>query len=245
MEDVINAFQAVVRNKDVEVIKQKAEGDNMYIIGSGSVDVFVARGSSAGRGEHVLTLGPGGLFGELALLYSSPRAATCVVTSASANLWALASHDFKMLLMKGAQEEYNQYTAWLRNVDILKGLNQHEMAQLAEAIEPVEYAEGQEIIVQGSRDSDCFFMLQKGMCAAYIGGTAGEKEVKRYTRQGDYFGEVALLRGTARQASIRAIGGPAIVCHISRHVFDTILGPLKPRLTQEIDKYPQYAQFLR
>ena len=45
------------------------EGDAMYIVGTGFYDVSVS-------GEVVTTLGPGSLFGELALLFSAPRNAT-------------------------------------------------------------------------------------------------------------------------------------------------------------------------
>ncbi|VDP51828.1 unnamed protein product [Soboliphyme baturini] len=49
------------------------EGDNFYVIDSGQVEVFV-------NGEKVTTIKQGGGFGELALIYGTPRAATVKVS---------------------------------------------------------------------------------------------------------------------------------------------------------------------
>lgn len=48
-------------------------------------------------------MGPGESFGELALMYSTPRTATCKAVT-KARLWALDRISFKV----GAIEDYNQ-----------------------------------------------------------------------------------------------------------------------------------------
>ncbi len=54
------------------IIQQGEEGDNFYVIDSGSVDVYV-------NNDYVLSIKEGGSFGELALIYGTPRAATVMV----------------------------------------------------------------------------------------------------------------------------------------------------------------------
>ena len=56
------------------IIKQGDDGDFFYIIDSGDCDVYVAKGNKPAA--HVSTIGRGGCFGELALMYNCPRAAT-------------------------------------------------------------------------------------------------------------------------------------------------------------------------
>eukprot|EP00003_Mantamonas_plastica_P032446 TRINITY_DN880_c1_g2_i3.p2 TRINITY_DN880_c1_g2~~TRINITY_DN880_c1_g2_i3.p2 ORF type:complete len:168 (+),score=57.34 TRINITY_DN880_c1_g2_i3:188-691(+) len=62
------------------VIEQGAEGDNFYVVDQGVCDIYV-RGpnETEGHGTHVFTAEAGASFGELALMYNCPRAATVVV----------------------------------------------------------------------------------------------------------------------------------------------------------------------
>mmetsp|Transcript_33967 Transcript_33967/g.89518 ORF Transcript_33967/g.89518 Transcript_33967/m.89518 type:complete len:370 (-) Transcript_33967:14-1123(-) len=250
MVDIVNAFQEVTRKKDEDVIRQGDEGDCLYIISEGAVDVFVARPGAAAaeegsaRGAKVVSLGPGALFGELALMYSAPRAATVTITSEECRLWQLDREPFKMLLAKNGQKQYETYEGWLSEVEILKSLNKYELSRLSELLESTPYDAGEEIIVQGE-PGDKFYMLEDGACAAFITGEEGERKVKEYRRRGDYFGEIALLRDEPRKATVRATDEGALVLWVSPEDFASVLGPIQDILKKDLDKYPQYADFLK
>merc|ERR1719192_2625540 len=81
--DIFDAMFPVAAIPGEVIIKQGDEGDNFYIIDSGEVEVFV-------NGERVITIGEGGSFGELALIYGTPRAATVkACTSTDVKLWGI------------------------------------------------------------------------------------------------------------------------------------------------------------
>jgi len=247
LDDIVNAFQEVTRKQGEDIIRQGAEGDCLYIISEGEVDVFVARGEALDRGtkgQQVVSLGPGDLFGELALMYSAPRAATVTITSATCKLWQLDREPFKMLLAKNGQKQYATYEGWLEEVEIFKSLNKYELARLSELLDSTPFDAEEEIIVQGE-PGDKFYMLEDGSCTAYMKGPDGEKKVCEYSRRGDYFGEVALLRNEPRKATIRAGEEGALVLWVSAEDFSSVLGPIKDILEKDLDKYPQYADFLR
>ena len=63
---------AVEKRPDEVIIEQGDDGDNFYVIDSGEVDVYV-------NGNYMTTISDGGSFGELALIYGTPRAATVKV----------------------------------------------------------------------------------------------------------------------------------------------------------------------
>merc|ERR1712048_446662 len=101
------------------------------------------------KGTKVVSLGPGALFGELALMYSAPRAATVTITSPVCKLWQLDREPFKMLVAQNSQNTYTKYEGWLSEVDILKSLNQHELSKLSELLESTNFDAGEDIIKQG------------------------------------------------------------------------------------------------
>ncbi len=78
------------------VIRQGDEGDNFYVVESGTFDCFVSKEGSSPK--LVTSYGPGGTFGELALLRNAPRAAT-VTARGEGSLWAVRSPAYRALLL--------------------------------------------------------------------------------------------------------------------------------------------------
>jgi len=248
LDDIVNAFRVVTRPQGEEIIRQGAEGDCLYVIGDGEVDVFVNRPGAdgvtpPGKGAKVVSLSEGALFGELALMYSAPRAATVVISSPKCTLWRLDRESFRMLLAQHRQAEFAVYEGWLSEVDLLKSLNRFEMSKLSELLQSQFFEAGQDIIRQGEAGST-FYLLKDGSCAAFMTGEAGERKVKDYIRQGEYFGEIALLSNEPRKATIRATGQGATVLWLSKDDFTLLLGPIQDILRKNIDKYPEYAELI-
>jgi cAMP-dependent protein kinase regulator len=248
LDDVILAFYPKEFAKDSDIIKQGDAGDCLYIIDNGSVDVFVNRPGSdgvtpPGKGPKAVTLGEGALFGELALMYNAPRAATVTAASAKVAAFALDATDFKMLLAQSSQAQYAKYEGWLGDVEMLKVLNNYELSKLADALHSEKYNAGDPIIKQGDM-GEKFYILEEGSAAAFIDGDKGQKEVKKYERVGDYFGEIALLTSEPRKATVKAAGKGCSVVSLSKDQFTNMLGPITDKLRENADKYPQYANFL-
>lgn len=65
---------------------------------------------------------PGESFGELALLYNAPRAATITCKSAKAELWSLDRNTFNHILKTAVQKKREKYDDFMEKVDILKNL---------------------------------------------------------------------------------------------------------------------------
>lgn len=248
LQDVINAFQIGDASQGQDLIVQGAEGDRLYIISEGAVDVHVARpnedGSMPERGPKVAQLPKGALFGELALMYSAPRAATITVASPSLQFWSLDREPFKMLLAQNSQATLEKYEGWLKDVEIFKTLNHFELAKLSECLHSELFDKDDVIITQGEV-GDRFFIVEDGTCSAFIAGDGGEKEVKQYTKQGDYFGELAMLNKQPRAATVRATGEGCSVASMTNQEFINLLGPIDDILRKHAGMYPQYAEFLK
>lgn len=110
-KDVLNAMKEVAVTKGTKVIVQGAVGDFFYVVEAGAFEVWVRAPpthtytgpgistSTPGIEKQVASYGPGGSFGELALMYNAPRAATVVATT-EATMWALDRVTFRSILME-------------------------------------------------------------------------------------------------------------------------------------------------
>jgi cAMP-dependent protein kinase regulator len=88
-----------IPKEGVVVIRQGDVGDFFYVVEEGSFDFYIkSPKSTSALGDKVGSVGPGGSFGELALMYNAPRAASVVSTS-PAVLWALDRITFRRILM--------------------------------------------------------------------------------------------------------------------------------------------------
>jgi len=75
---------------------------------------------------------PGESFGELALLYNAPRAAT-IVCKTDAQLWSLERGSFNAIIKTAVQKKREKYDDFLENVEILKCMEKYERTKLADA----------------------------------------------------------------------------------------------------------------
>uniref|UniRef100_A0A669EXS1 cAMP-dependent protein kinase type I-alpha regulatory subunit n=1 Tax=Oreochromis niloticus TaxID=8128 RepID=A0A669EXS1_ORENI len=212
--DIFDAMFPVTYIAGETVILQGDEGDNFYVIDQGEMDVYV-------NNEWVTSIGEGGSFGELALIYGTPRAAT-VRAKTNVKLWGIDRDSYRRILMGSTLRKRKMYEEFLRKVSILESLDKWERLTVADALEPVQFEDGQKIVVQGE-PGDEFFIILEGS-AAVLQRRSENEEFVEVGRLGpsDYFGEIALLMNRpapppwlpaapevrqARSASLRARPG--------------------------------------
>lgn len=218
---------------NIKVITQGDEGDFFYVIESGDFDVYINPSGTVeagpdGLGNKVASIGPGGSFGELALMYNAPRAATIVSSSKGGLLWALDRITFRRILMDNASQKRKMYEGFLEEVPLLSTLKPYERAKIADALETVKFSAGENIITEGE-PGDAFYLLEAGEASAYKHGV--DKSVKEYHR-GDFFGELALLDDKPRAASVVAKSNVK-VAKLGRDGFKRLLGPVEGIMRRE------------
>jgi cAMP-dependent protein kinase regulator len=186
-----------------------------------------------GLGERVATIEPGGSFGELALMYNAPRAATVVSAEAGSTLWALDRVTFRRILMDSTFQRRRLYESFLEEVPLLSSLTRYERSKIADALETQKYPAGTTIIREGDA-GEAFYLLESGEAEAYKAGT--ELPVKQYSK-GDYFGELALLNDAPRAASVVS-KTEVKVAKLGKDGFQRLLGPVESimrRTNYEVD----------
>ena len=200
------------------------ESDAFYVVYSGRARVI----ATDGTGEEVTvgTLERGNSFGEQGLLTSSPRNFSIRAASDLA-LLRLGKSDFENLLNKepGLREYFDKYISEISIRNFLKlftafaPLSPPEIRDLLGSMEVRDYPANQPIIREGEA-GDAFYILRAGS-AQVIKETNGGKVLNRL-KAGDSFGELALLTGQARAATI-VTTEPSSVFRLSKDEFDRII----------------------
>ena len=211
---------------DKIIIRQGDAGDYFYIVESGRVD-FILDGH-----KHVGHCEAGGCFGELALLYDSPRAVSCVAASPEVVLWKVDRGTFRYLLAHHAHERHASIRGLLQKVSIFSGLSGDDFSRFASSLTPVHWKEGARIVQKGE-EGKVFYIVQEGTAKIHDIGLGDSQFEDQVLGPGDWFGERALLTGEPRAANVTALSDVTTMA-MDRETFETVLGPLHVLMEREM-----------
>eukprot|EP00927_Polykrikos_kofoidii_P078868 TRINITY_DN75669_c0_g1_i1.p1 TRINITY_DN75669_c0_g1~~TRINITY_DN75669_c0_g1_i1.p1 ORF type:complete len:371 (-),score=54.89 TRINITY_DN75669_c0_g1_i1:129-1241(-) len=219
---VVDAFYGPIAVKPgVEVIQQGSLVDcgepALFILESGRLDVYRRNGTE--QASRVFTYDKvGQSFGELALLYNCPRAAT-VVASEPSVLWSIDRDTFNHLVKEGYRIVRERHQRLVESVDLLKGLTESDRLRLVDVIKLKTYSRGEQVLREGDV-GDAFFMVEQGRAVAKKAGN-----VVREFGPHEYFGELALLKkGGKRAVDVFADSSPTVLAVLDADCFGRLLG---------------------
>jgi len=89
-------------------------------------------------------------------------------------------------------------SAVLKNVPLFAGLDDRELGQIAATMRERRFSAGDTVTQEGAGGAG-FFVIEEGEADVSVDGTP-----RGTIRAGDYFGEIALLTGSDRTATITA-----------------------------------------
>ncbi|XP_061679016.1 cAMP-dependent protein kinase type II-beta regulatory subunit isoform X1 [Syngnathoides biaculeatus] len=239
MSQVLDAMFEKFCTQGERVIDQDDDGDNFYVIERGTYNVFVR---ADGAEKLVGCYDDRGSFGELALMYNTPRAATIVATSPGA-LWCLDRLTFRRIIVKNNAKKRKLYEAFIETLPLLTSLELSERMKVVDVISTKTYRDSQQIIAQGDL-ADCFYIVESGQVRITIKRSRTKKEpddeeveIARCAR-GQYFGELALVTNKPRAASAYAVG--SVKCLVMDvKAFERLLGPCMDIMKRNIANYEE------
>eukprot|EP00455_Lapot_gusevi_P027088 TRINITY_DN2864_c0_g1_i9.p1 TRINITY_DN2864_c0_g1~~TRINITY_DN2864_c0_g1_i9.p1 ORF type:complete len:799 (+),score=343.37 TRINITY_DN2864_c0_g1_i9:177-2573(+) len=234
LDSIVNEMHKKEVANGQSIIRQGDLGDNFYVVEEGNFSISVAKN----KGEPpavVAQRGPGTSFGELALLYNSPRAATITATANSV-VWAIDRIPFRRILMKVSTKKLEEYENFLSHVPDISSLTSHERFKIAEALEEQTFPNGHQICRQGDV-GDTFFIIKSGRVRITKVLAEGQAPVEvNVLEMGNYFGELALRRSEPRAATVTAVGTVVCLC-MDRQAFINLMGPLEDMLKKQEELY--------
>src|ERR1700720_416355 len=217
------------------IVKQGDPADSFYILTKGRARALKVKSDSEEIPLGVLK--PGDSFGEAALLDGGTRNAT-VRCSTAVEVVRIDRDDFLQLLQHVPDlRHYIEMTG--RNRAVQSFLYQFSnfgrlpapaLRSMIDRLTPVGATKGDLIIRRGDAAGP-MYVLEKGRARAFIGVNGKEKNLAFY-REGDFFGELSILNGSPRAASVEAFT-------------DCQLLALEPKSVLELrNRFPEFDKLL-
>jgi ABC-type bacteriocin/lantibiotic exporter with double-glycine peptidase domain/CRP-like cAMP-binding protein len=189
------------------IVKQDDPADSFYVLTRGRARALKIKPD----GEEIPlgVLKPGDSFGEAALSDGGTRNAT-VRCSSAVSVLRIDRDDFLDLV--GRVPDIRRFVETTgRNRALQSFLYQFSnfgrlpttvLRSVIDGLKPVVFEKGNLIIREGE-DAGPLYVVQKGRARAFIGVNGRERNLSFY-REGDFFGELSILNGSPRAASVQA-----------------------------------------
>ncbi|KRE93113.1 hypothetical protein ASG89_06305 [Paenibacillus sp. Soil766] len=188
------------------IVDRESSTDSFYIIVSGKARKIGL--NTAGKETNLGLLLPGEHFGEISLLDGETAPQITIRASTQLEVLRLDSRQFKdMVAQYPAIDNYfKQFIAsdiirtFLKNNTVLTHVDHGALRSLLDSLEVRLFNAGDCLVRQGEI-GDAFYILKSGSALVEIGS---EAVIVNRLYPGDFFGELALLTGEPRKATIRA-----------------------------------------
>lgn len=233
-----NVMHTIHVNSGEDLIVEGDEGHCFYVVQEGEFEVLQIDQDTK-ENAKVDHHGPGGSFGEMALMYNAPRNATCRALTPCV-VRCLERMMFNRIVQIIGTRKTEQYSQWLANVELLAPLSNVERSKLAEALEVEDYAPNQVVFQQGEA-SLAMFVIVKGEVVVTKNTDDVDRELGR-CRSGEFFGERALMdRPAPRTGTVTAAVATRLL-RLDRTAFELLLGPLEDVLRRRLDGTSETGQ---
>jgi CRP-like cAMP-binding protein len=184
----------------------------IYILESGAMRLV-----EGGAEEEFAELAAGDIFGEMALLTGTVYTAAAYATADSV-VWTLDAADFDELTMRhpairvalsqrlrsrlGPQDR-TLALGMLKSIPIFADLSGETLKAIASRLLLRHVPEGELVYAEGS-PGDAMYIVRSGEVMVCADSTPDSEEIA-HLRQGESFGEMALLTGKSRTSAVRAL----------------------------------------
>lgn len=233
---VVDAMEVKRVEAEETVITQGDRGMELFVVNAGRLNCF--KQGETGERVHLRQYGPGEYFGELALLYNTPRAATIVAIEPS-ELLSLDRLTFNNIVKQAMIENITKFEGFLEHVPLLAQLSSYERGRLADSLAVREFSPGEYVIREGESGDALFFVIEGTAVALKRRPDSGQEvEVMTY-HENSYFGELALLRNEPRAASVKAVDHLKCAT-VNRNAFKRMLGPLEAIMRRNAEQYVKF-----
>ncbi len=241
--DVFSKLEPIKYGSGEVIIYQGDPANHLYIITKGDIEVALNHGT---EDELIIDrLGSGQYFGEMGLIEGGKRGATVRVAAGSDALVMQLDRNTFLNLMEKSDLTKDDVIQLMRertertSMGML-GLDQEQFKAFITRFEAAKYEPDVNIVEQGDL-ADKFYIITKGEVEIINRHPSGQEVAVTRLGYGQYFGEMGLLRGGRRVATVRTTEEGAEVAFIHRETFVDLLAKSDIRQDEMITLLRQRA----
>lgn len=204
---VARVMQVENYRRGAVVVREGDSGDRLFVVYSG--EAGVQRRTGSGRTETIARLGPGEVFGEVALLNDSRRTRS-VIMSRGGMLLSLTRENFeRLVLSRLSRQEIEasvQKAAFLYRIPLARDWSPAAVTAFASRATWIDFRRGDRLLRQGQENRQFFVLYEGELAVVRPEGSPVKLGV------GDFFGEISLLQNSLARASIDAVTDGRCLC---------------------------------
>jgi len=198
LEEIIDVFEPCVFNAGDVIIRQGDRGDDFYVVERGRMSILCPIPCDLSVAA----------FGEHALIYDSPHAATIAATNDGCKLWRIRRGWYRGVVGQHRKRLHMEKLSFLPKVKILnkqfdKIFDKDQLHTMAMLLKRDFYTQGETILRQGEA-GDALYIIQSGEVSIYMNINGSTAVPIGMQGRGYIFGENALLADDVRQATVVA-----------------------------------------
>ncbi len=130
------------------------------------------------------------------------------------------------------QRELVRRLKTLKRVELFAQMSDDELHSMAGRLKYAPFAKGNLITKQGTVSQHWLFIIINGEAEIYLEGQSGEKRILNVLGKGDFFGEMSLMTGAPRAASV--IAKTDVECYrLDKEAFEAVM-LARPSIADEI-----------
>ena len=110
----------------------------------------------------------------------------------------------------------------LKGVDLFSELTEEQLGLLANLVVVQDFNRDETVVLEGDCSMKALYLISSGTVQVYMTGVDGRETILSFLERGDFFGEMSLIDGEPRSASVRSVTDAQLMI-IHREPFLTLI----------------------
>lgn len=116
----------------------------------------------------------------------------------------------------------NNVCGLLKGVDLFSELTEEQLGLLANLVVVQDFNRDETVVLEGDCSMKALYLIASGTVQVYMTGVDGRETILSFLERGDFFGEMSLIDGEPRSASVRTVTDAQLMI-IHRDPFLTLI----------------------